>query len=271
MDSLRLLKTSGPQSERRLKQGDTEPVLRLTLCPQEAPRSQPVPILEDVILKIFLWNWPQLPLLSSRTPCASTACAFSPKFCLTKWLSCFETTETYNHIAGQTKQGKLSGGPSPRLLLSPNWPLTNLCTQGWTPSFRGVGTRRSAVPGRWGACTQCGRRSASCCCVRPPGGWRAPGGLPGLLPDLRSCHTAPLPWFDKHTLRRGPVAHWRQRMQHMDHKRRARQVLRELKANSQNLFSLFFFPNIKEERKRRDQNIWQAMISLEFAEHLLHE
>jgi hypothetical protein len=42
---------------------------------------------------------------------------------------------------------------------------------------------------------------------------------------LRSCHTAPLPWFDKHTLRWGPVAHWWQTMQHMDHKRRAKLIL----------------------------------------------
>lgn len=169
------------------------------------------------ILLWFTYQWIQIAKSKDLSWC------FQPSIFVTKWLSCFETRETYYHITWPTKQGKLSWGPtSPRLLLSPNWPVTDLCTQGWTPSFREAGTRRSAAPGRWGACTQCGRRSASCCCVRPPGGWRAPGGLPGLRPDLRSCHTAPLPWFDKHTLRWGPAAHWGQRMQHMGHEKRAR-------------------------------------------------
>lgn len=86
------------------------------------------------------------------------------------------------------------------------WNRPHLCTRAWTPSFLGAETHRSAAPWWWGACRQCGRRSASCCCGRPPGEWKAPAGPPGLQIEWHSCHTCPLPWFDKHTLRWAPGA-----------------------------------------------------------------
>lgn len=57
------------------------------------------------ILLRFTYQWIQF----SRSK--DLADGFSFKFCLTKWLCCFETTETYNHTTWPSEQGKLSWGP----------------------------------------------------------------------------------------------------------------------------------------------------------------
>ena len=84
------------------------------------PRQQHALRQWDLMLWIplgFTYQWTQF---SSNKDLAD---AF--KFCLTKWLSRTETTQTYNRITWPTEQGKLGWGPIAAALsqLAGDWPL----------------------------------------------------------------------------------------------------------------------------------------------------
>ena len=211
------------------------------------------------ILLGFTYQWTQFSRNKDLTD------AF--KFCLTKWLSCMETTETYNGITWPTEQGKLGWGPI-RCCPLPTGQWLTFVLRGELLHFGREGLVEALLPGDEGL-------AHSVVVVAHHAAVSAHLVDEGLQEDSPvsgpTCVLAILPHFhgltnthcvggQLHTEARG-CSTWATKESYAEGPGR-------LKTNGQNLLSLFFSPN-REERKRENQNTRQAPVSLEFTEYPL--